>query len=113
MAIRKVDFELEAKLTGTGGGLFAKPSGKLERKSYSDGGERLKVSLRKLKVADHSVVSIFADGIEIAQIPIVGGSGRFDQEGAEIALRAKLETDQTIEVTLEGVTLLRGGLYCD
>ena len=46
MTIRKVEYELEAKLKGKEGGFFSQPSGKLERKSYENSGERFKISLR-------------------------------------------------------------------
>lgn len=113
MAIRKIDFELEAKLTGTSGGLFSKPSGKLERKSYRDGGERLKIVLRGLKLADRSEVGLCADGVEFARLTINGGSARYDQEGAEIAAQARLAAGQTIEAIQGGTILLRGELYRD
>ena len=42
MPIRTIKRELEAKLKGPGGGFFSNPGGKVERKSYGDGVERLR-----------------------------------------------------------------------
>lgn len=54
MPIRTVKHELEAKLTSGAGGLFSRGGGKLERKTYDDFGQRLRISLRNLDVPENS-----------------------------------------------------------
>lgn len=113
MAIRHIKFQLEAKLKGTGGGFFSKPAGKLERKSYEDSGERLKVRVRNLKVPDHSNAVVTADGLEVVTIEIMDGSGKYDEEFASAGALPSLDVGQTIEVNVGGKLLLAGKLQVD
>lgn len=113
MSIRSVKYELEAKLNSRVGGMFSKPTGKLERKSYEDHSERLKITLRNLKVPNESVAIVSADGLEIAQVPIQKGVGRFDKESRGPAAFPKLEVDQKIEVHVNGALILDGALRVD
>lgn len=113
MSVRNVKLELEAKLKATAGGLFSKPSGKVERKTYEDMVERLRVSIQNLKVPDNSEAVVTADGNEIVKILIVGGKGRFDEESRDLAAIPSLEPGQTIAVSIDGRTLLSGKLYVD
>jgi hypothetical protein len=113
MAIRSVKYELEAKLTSSQGGLFSRPSGKLERKSYADMGERLKISIRNLKVPDKSTAGVTVDGVELARIQINNGSGRIDKEERDPDHFIKMQAGQYIEVKVDSVLLLRGQLYVD
>ena len=95
MGIRSVRLELETKLKSTGG-MFSSAQGKLERKSYTDNGERLKISLKNLKVPDHTTAQVTADGKEIAAIPIENGKGRIDQRSEDSHEPATLEAGQVI-----------------
>ena len=119
MGVRTVTRELEAKLTGKSRGLFSRPSGKLERKSYQDGGERLKISIRNLKIPTPSNAVIKVDNIEIEQIPIVdgfggfGGFGGLDTETEDSDDLPGLAIGQSIEVIVKGDPVLRGVLYVD
>jgi hypothetical protein len=113
MGIRSVKYELEAKLTPETGGLFSKPSGKLERKSYGDDTERLKVSFRNLKVPDASIGVVKADDIEILQIPISDGSGRYDFESSDGSGFPNLTVGQTIAVYVGNTLFLSGKLKED
>jgi len=113
MSIRTITFELEAKLKATAGGLFFKPRGKVERKSYGDATERLKVKVSNLKVPDGSEAIVTVDGEEIARIEVMGGRGRFDEESRDPAMIPELQRGQTIEVSVGGEVLLRGNLYVD
>jgi len=83
MSVRAVKYELEAKLIGESSGHFSKPSGKVERKSYSDGTERLKISVRNLKALKQSTAIIKVDSQEIAQLSLIKGSGRLDDESKD------------------------------
>ncbi len=113
MTVRTVKLELEARLVATGSGLFSRPSGKVERKTYGDGTERLEVSIRNLKVPDGTDAVVMADGIEIARIVTRGGSGRFDESSRDAGAIPGLASGQTIEVSIGGETVLRGELYVD
>lgn len=113
MGVRTVTRELEAKLTGKSRGLFSRPSGKLERKSYQDGGERLKISIRNLKIPTPSNAVIKVDNIEIEQIPIVDGFGGLDTETEDSDDLPGLAIGQTIEVIVNGDPVLTGVLYVD
>lgn len=112
MAIRHVKSELEAKLKAVKPGFFSSPSGKIERKSYEDGGERLKISLRKLKVPDRSTAIVTVDGQEIAQVELTNGSGRFDRKVEDESLPT-LSANQRVEVLIDGAAVLAGQLYID
>jgi len=113
MSIRSIRYELEAKLEGRTGGLFSKPIGKLERKSYGDGGERLKIWLRNLKVPDNSIAVVTAGGMEIAEVPIHDRAGRIDTESRDPNDFPNLQADQSIEVHVGNVLILTGKLYKD
>ena len=113
MSVRTVKHELEAKLKSSSGGLFSKPSGKLERKTYDDFGERLKVSLRNLRVPDNSIAVVTADDVEIAQIQIHNGTGRIDHESRDPNAFPQLKAGQNIEVKVDATVVLVGELYVD
>jgi len=75
--------------------------------------ERLGVSLRKLEAPDHSVARVCADGAAMISIPIVGGSGKYDEESPDPARFPALRAGQTIEVTIDGKLVLSGELTPD
>ena len=108
MAIRTILYELEAKLKPTSGGFFSKPSGKLERKSYEDQTERLKIAVRNIKVPDGTVVKVTADGKEILGLPINDGRGKYDEESKSSATFPALELNQTIGIIIDGEVILSG-----
>ena len=110
MSIRKVTSELEAKLKSSTGG---SSSGKLERKRYSDGRERLKISLRRLDVPDDSIAVVTADTVEIARLPIRAGSGRSDEESVDSSSVPMLAAGQLIEVRVDSDLVLSGALSID
>ena len=113
MSVKTVKRELEAKLTGPAKGFLSRPTGKVERKTYADGGERLKISLRKLDVDDGLVAVVKSDDEEIAQIPLSGGSGRLDARSSGNDELAELKFGQTITVEVGGKVLLSGKLHYD
>ncbi|MDH3378812.1 MAG: hypothetical protein OEQ39_17950 [Gammaproteobacteria bacterium] len=113
MSLKIVKYELEAKLTTDSGGRFSKPSGKIERKSYGDGRERLKISVRNLKVPDRSTAIVKADDREIAQIPLVDGSGHIDNESDDSSSIPTLQVGQAIEILVDDTLILSGKLYVD
>jgi hypothetical protein len=113
MSLRTVNYELEAKLTGQSGGLFSKPSGKIERKSYADGSERLKISVRSIKVPDQSTAIVTVDDQEIAQLSLIKGSGRLDTESKDSTSIPTFRVGQAVEVRVLGKSVLDGILYED
>lgn len=113
MPLRHVEHELEAKLTRPANGPSARASGKLERKRYGDDSERVKISLRKLAVADSSVARVTCDGLEIARLPITRGRAGLDEESPGPGVIPALQAGQRVEVHVDGVLLLTGILYQD
>ena len=113
MTIRNIKYQLEAKLKGKEGGFFSKPSGKLERKSYENSVERLKISFRNLKSPNNELAVVTANGTEIAQIPIQNGAGRLDNESSNSSDFPVLEVGQVIDVHIGGTIVLSGKLYED
>lgn len=113
MGVRDIKYELEAKLKSVAGGLFSKPSGKLERKSYADGTERLKISFRNLKVPDASTAKVKVDSVDILAIRVSGGMGRYDLESSELNEFPDLRVGQTIEIHVGDTVFLRGVLCED
>lgn len=113
MSVRSVKRELEAKLKAESGRLFSKPSGKVERKTYGDGAERLKISLRNLDVPEGSLATIVVDGHEISQIMLVKGAGRLDNESRDTKSIPSFEAGQIVEVYVDGEKQLGGKLYVD
>jgi len=112
MTVRIIKRELEARLTGKANSLFSKPSGKIERKSYGDGGERLKVKVRNLRVPDQMVV-VKAAGQKIAEMPLSQGKACLDMESTEANALPALEVGQAIEIEVGGAVVLSGTLYVD
>lgn len=113
MTVRIVKHELEAKLESTIGGLFSKPNGKLERKTYDEFYERLKIVLRNLGVPDDSIAVVTADDVEIARIPVRGGTGRFDKESRDSCTFVPMKAGQNIEVKVDDALILTGRLCVD
>ncbi len=113
MKTRNVSFELEAKLKGKSGRLFNKPSGKLERKTYDDGTERLKISIRNLKLPGETVAQIKYEDEMIAEVTLHNGSGRYDLESSEPGKLPTLTDNNSVQVIINGNVALWGKLYRD
>ena len=113
MTVRTVTLELEARLKGGGGGLFSKPAGKVERKSYQDGGERLKVSARNIDAPEGSEATVLANGSEILRLALTSGVVRYDEERPAASALPALEAGQLIEVVVDGTVVLSGKLAVD
>ncbi len=113
MSIRRIKHELEAKLTGEAYGFFSRPSGKVERKSYGDGGERLKISIRNIKAPDCTIAVVKADGKQIAEMSVNNGAAKVDIESKNATAIPSLQKGNTIEVEIGGEILLSGQLYVD
>ena len=85
----------------------------MERKSYGDGTERLKVSFKNLKVPDASIAVVKVAAVEILQISVSGGTGRYDHESTDGNDFPSLEAGQTIEIFVGNTLFLRGKLEED
>ena len=113
MIVRTVKYELEARLKPITSGLYSKSSGKLERKTYGDMTERLKITIRKLKVPDDTLAIVTANGSEIATLPIKNGAGKFDEESGQTGMIQELKVNQTVNVIINDEIVLQGILYED
>ena len=113
MSIRGVKHELEARLAGRAGSAFAKASGKIERKTYTDLCERLKISLRGLEVRDDSIAVVSVGEVEVARVPIRDGRGRIDEESMVPGNLPALVEGQLIEVRINDGVVLSGTLSED
>ena len=113
MGIRTVQRELEAKLVASSGGLFSKPTGKLERKWYADGEQRLKISIRNLKVPDGTCARVAAAGKHIAELELKSGTGRLDMRGSGDGELPDLEAGEAVVVEIDGEPVLTGTLRHD
>ena len=111
MSVRAVEYEFEAKVESNVGGPCSKHSGKLERKTYDNFGERSYIPLRKLRVSDNSMAMVAADSLEIAQIPAEDGPCRVDNELRDPTTFPKLEAGEDIEVRVNA-TLVLSGVPC-
>jgi len=113
MSIRRVAQELEARLLPPKPGFFNRSCGKLERKWYGGGEERLKILLKNLAVPDGTVVAVTAAARPIANVTIDGGAGRFDTDDGWSEAIPAMEAGETVEVTHDGFVLARGTLEVD
>jgi hypothetical protein len=112
MGARVVRFELEARLKPAVSYL-PKPNGRVQRKSYSDGGERLKMVVRKIKALDNTLAIIRIGGVEIAQLPLQKGFARYDEESSDINAIPDLKAGQKVEVFADNILFLEGELSED
>ena len=104
--IHKVISELEAKLSGVGK-RFAKATGKLERKTYGDSTERLKIQVKGLDSAEVANATVVINSREVAQFPLHNGRGKFDLESPpgtvpELSLGQDIQVFSGSELVLEG-----------
>ncbi|MFT5400607.1 MAG: hypothetical protein ACI822_002436 [Gammaproteobacteria bacterium] len=113
MTNRKIDHQLEAKLKGGSGGIFFTPSGKLERKSYADGGERLKINLKNLDLSDESEATVSVDGVEVVRLMVIDGKAKYDQEVTNKQFFTSFQEGQTVKVFTRGSLFLSGSLKVD
>jgi hypothetical protein len=112
MGVRGVKYELEAKLRPAVS-YVPKPNGRVERKSYGDGGERLKIVVRKIKAPDGTLAIIKVGGVEVAQLPLEQGFARSDEESFDMDALPTLKTGQKVEVFANNVLFLEGELCED
>jgi hypothetical protein len=113
MGFRKINIGLEGRLKGQTGGIFSKPSGKIEFTSYMDGTDRLEIRVRKIKAPDNTVASVTLFGQEIAQLTVINGCADIDVESKVPGEVPVLERGQPIEVRVNGLLVLLGRMEKD
>ena len=84
--------------------------GKLERKRYGDGTQRLKVGVRKLELAGRVTLLAKVAGRTIAEVLVTEGSGKFDEEGVSVP---ELTAGETVELYHGDVVVAFGKLELD
>jgi len=83
--------------------------GELERKTYADGSERLKISFGGLKsIPSLARVSVVIDDTETCELPVEKGRARLDLRSEERASVPTVAVGQVVEIRLDGQVLLRG-----
>ncbi len=113
MKVRNRKSELEARLNGTSGSLFSRPSGKVERTVYSDGTEQLKISIRGLKRLEGKTAIISSGLYELARIIIEDGRGRYELESGITGKIPELKLDDSVDVKINDEIVMTGILYQD
>ena len=111
VAIRRVLHELEARLIPPVAPAQPRAEGKLERKEYGDGTERLKISVRGLDVPDGSTALVAVEGSTVTQFDIWRGAGRADTR--TVSALPEMRAGQVVEVQVAGAILLSGTLRVD
>ena len=109
MGWRKVVAEYEADLfpvpkSERSGG----KRGKLERKTYGDGEERLKIRLRKVDVEDGATVRVVIDGDAVCDIKVADGKGRAELSSGEGTQVPSVRVGSVVEIQHQGQPFLRG-----
>jgi hypothetical protein len=109
MGFRRRRYEYEA-------GLYKVPTpwlcrrelGELERTSYEDGEERLKISFRSVDAPDGASAEVVIDGATVAQLPVQGGRGRRVLSSSEGAQVPDVKVGQEVEIRVHGKAVLAG-----
>lgn len=110
LGFRRIDRELEARLTPPASG---QASGKVERKWYRDGGERLKLRARNLDVPDGTEVSVRIDGRPLMALRVERGRAKLDLEAASGGNIPVVRAGEALVVEWDGTVLLHGEFYED
>ena len=109
MGWRKVVEEYEADLFPVSmSELSGDKKGKLERKTYGDGEERLKIRLRKVDLDDGATVKVVIDGDAVCDIEVADGKGRAELSSKEGTTVPDVHEGSLVEVQYQYRPLLRG-----
>lgn len=104
-SIRRVQLELEAKLSAADG----LAHGKIECKCYADGAVRLKLKLRGTDLPEGSKVTVRIAGTDIATALASGGDVRLDRDGP----LPDLQSGDLVEVVHDDTPVATGFLRPD
>lgn len=114
MGFRRRNYELEADLYRVPTPwLFRREMGELERTSYEDGEERLKISFRGVEAPDGASVAVVIDGAPVVDVSVERGRGRrilSSKEGAEVP---EVKAGQQVEIRFLGKPVLAGVFELD
>lgn len=109
MTWRRVLQEFEADLYKVPPPRFFRiEKGELERKSYSDGEERLEIGFFGVKAPDGSSVSVVIDGKAVCEIPISNGRGKLVLSSREGHQVPSVNAGYVAEIHYGGRPVLRG-----
>ena len=109
MAFRRRNYELEADLYKVPmPWLFKREMGELERTSYEDGEERLKISFRGVKIPEGAIAEVAIDGTVVAELAVAGGRARQILTTTENHSVPEVKDGQKVEIRFQGAALLAG-----
>lgn len=112
--LRHIEEELEARLepvTGRPEGSGAR--GKIERKRYRGGAERLKFKCRGIGLADGTPVTLLIAGCVVGQLTIAGGRARLDIEDTAPGTVPNVSAGDFAELCVDGKAIISGGFQHD
>ncbi|MDH3702492.1 MAG: hypothetical protein OEU46_14375 [Alphaproteobacteria bacterium] len=102
--------ELEAKLRSADGGAGR---GKVERKWYADGGEKLTVRMRGLDLPDGTAVAVYFGDRAVAVLEIGKGAGHLRLESDDNIAVPAADDGEIARVLHNDVLLLSGKFQLD
>ena len=107
MGFRRRRYEFEADLYKVPTPwLFRREMGELERTSYEDGEERLKISFRGVEAPDGASVEVMIDGARVAEVSVERGRGRRILSSTEGAAVPEVKAGQQVEIHFQGRPVL-------
>lgn len=114
MGFRRRNYEYEADLYKVPRPwLFRREMGELERTSYADGEERLKISFRGVEAPDGASAEVVIDGAAVVEVRVERGRGRLilsSNEGVEVP---DVKAGQEVEIHFLGKPVLAGVFKLD
>jgi hypothetical protein len=109
MGFRRRNYELEADLYKVPTPwLIRREMGELERTSYADGEERLKIAFRGVDAPDGASVQVVIDGATIAELRLERGRARRILSSNDGDAIPEVKTGQEVEIRLSGRAVLAG-----
>lgn len=109
MGFRGRNHELEADLYEVPmSHLDRREMGELERTSYSDGEERLKISFGGIDAPDGTLADVVVDGAKVAKLPVKRGMARVVLSSTDGARVPDFQKGQEVEIRVSGRAVLAG-----
>lgn len=111
---RRVEAQFEARLTPVAGRpQGAGAEGKIERKRYTGGAERLKLRCRGIGLPDGSRLTLMIAGQAVADLGVNGGRVRLDIDGAAPGAVPEVRAGDFAELCVDGKAIVQGGFRRD